>query len=74
MHILFTCLRASGVDYERDCQGGKGGMDAPKLSRALRTISNVWNHCMSYCGSFMFPWMGFILTLGLNGAAVCAAI
>jgi hypothetical protein len=45
----------------------------PKLSSAFNTISNCWNHWISYCGTLMLSWMGVIRTFGLNGAAVWAA-
>ena len=37
-------------------------------------MSNCRNHPTSYCGSFIFPWIGVIRTLGLNDPAVWAAI
>lgn len=46
----------------------------PKLSKALRTRSNDLNHKTSNWGSFIFPCIGLIWTLGLKAAAVLAAI
>ena len=63
-----------GRGISRRRSGVKDGNEhSPRLSSAFSTISNPWNHSISYWGSFMLPWIGVIWTLGLNGAAVCAA-
>ena len=49
------------------------GVYIPRLSSAFSTISNCWNHWISYCGSLMLSWIGVIRTFGLNGEAVWAA-
>ena len=68
-HTHFIDVSTGIYGFNEWKTGEKREKDAPKLSKALRTMSSCLNQSTSYWDSLIFAWIGCILTLGLNGAA-----